>query len=292
MIDSPIVVGVDGSPTSRDAVRWAAREAVIRGAPLLLVSSVSPGGIGTSSPFDDDLRLLGERASADAVELATAEDPGGTLEPHIELSGRVPVEALLEHSETARMIVLGTRGLGEFTGSLVGSVTSAVVHHAHCPVAVIAGWPRPGEADLDGPVVVGVDGSAASEAAIAAAFEEASLHGADLVAIHAWSDLDLSVLAASSSSRQIPTWPTTESSERAVLAESLAGWQEQYPDVTVRPVVVQDRPVRNLLMRGSGAQLIVVGSRGRGGFRGMTLGSTSTALLRTVTCPLLIVRPG
>ncbi|MGO4201924.1 universal stress protein [Rhodococcus sp. TAF43] len=290
--NGPIVVGVDGSPTSRDAVRWAAHEADAHGAPLLLVSSVSPGGIGMSSPFTDDLRISGERAVEDAVALAAAEIPGGTVDTRTELSQSTPVNALLEHSRTARTIVLGTRGLGEFTGGLVGSVTSALVRHAHCPVAVIPGWPHPGEPPVDGPVLVGVDGTAASEPAVAAAFEEASLHGAELVAVHAWSDRDLSIgspFDPSAGTSRLP-WLTTEAAERAVLAESLAGWQEKYPDVAVRPIVVQDRPVRNLLMRGNGARLIVVGNRGRGGFESMTLGSTSTALLHTVTCPLLVVR--
>ncbi|RVW08720.1 universal stress protein [Prescottella agglutinans] len=291
MITAPIVVGVDGSTTSRDAVRWAAHEARIRGDALLLVSSVSTGGIGLGSPFIDDLQIAGERAVADARELVAVEDPQHTVEVRTELSRLAPAQALLEHAESARMIVLGTRGLGEFTSGLAGSVTSAVARHARCPVAVVPGWPNPGEPALTGPVVVGVDGSPAGEPATAAAFEEASLHHAELVALHAWSDRDLAVFGTAPPNRgDRIEWPSTEAAERAVLAEALAGWQEKYPDVAVRTIVVQDRPVRNLLMHGTGARLIVVGSRGRGGFQGMTLGSTSTALLHTVTCPLLVVR--
>lgn len=289
MINPPIVVGVDGSPSSRDAVRWAAREAVVRGAPLLLVSSVGNGGAGAPPQFVDQLRAAGERGVTDAVALAATQDPDGSLDVRTELSTVAAVESLIEHSRTARMVVLGTRGLGEFTGGLVGSVTAAAVRHAHCPIAVIAGWPRSGEPELTGPIVVGIDGSENSEPAIALAFEEASLHQAPLVALHAWSDRDLSTVFTST--EDYP-WPATETAERAVLAESLAGWQEKYPDVTVRQVVVQDRPVRNLLMHGGGARLIVVGSHGRGGFKGMLLGSTSSALLHTVSCPLLIVRSG
>lgn len=289
MVNLPIAVGVDGSPSARDAVRWAAREAVMRGAPLLLLSSVSVGGIvgvGIPASFFDELREAGERVVAEAVMLAQAEDPEGKLAVRTELSSRTAVEALLEHSRSAHMVVLGTRGLGEATRGLVGSVTSAVARHAHCPVAVITGLPRPGERDLEGPIVVGVDGSANSEPAVALAFEEASLRGAPLVAIHAWSDRDLSAIFAG---KTLP-WGARETAEQAVLAESLAGWREKYPDVVVHQIVVQDRPARNLIMRGGGARLIVVGSRGRGGFKGMLLGSTSAAVLHTATCPLLIVR--
>lgn len=287
MTPSPIVVGVDGSAASRDAVRWAAHEAALRGDPLLLLASVGAGGIGLGSPFVDDLRIAGEHALNDARELVSREYP--ELAPETELSPVPPAQLLLDHSESPRMLVLGTRGLGEFTSGLAGSVTSAVARHARCPVAVVPGWPRPGEPPLDGPVVVGVDNSAANAPAIGAAFEEASLHGTELVAVHAWSDRDLAVLPFAQA-RQRLDWAQVEAAEQAALSESLAGWREKYPDVAVRPLVVQDRPVRNLLLHGAGARLIVVGSRGRGGFLGMTLGSTSTALLHTVTGPLLVVR--
>ena len=278
---APIVVGVDGSASARDAVRWAASEASVRGDPLLLVTSVTTGGIGMSSPFTDDLRIGGEHALAEAVSLAAAVGQTATSTEMVTLT---PVHALMNHEGTARMIVLGTRGLGEFTGGLIGSVTSAIVHHAACPVVVVAGWPRPGEPDFDGPVVVGVDGTETSEPAIEAAFTEAALHGAELVALHAWSDRAVpeGTLAGS--------WSDIAATEQSRLTERLAPWRDKYPEVRVKQVIVQDRPARNLLTRGAGARLIVVGSRGRGGFHGMTLGSTSAALLRTVTIPLVVVR--
>lgn len=281
MARAPIVVGVDGSASARDAVRWAAREASARGDALLLVTSVTTGGLGMSSPFTDDLRISGERALREAIGLAADVAPTDTS---TELVTLTPVHALMNHEGTARMIVLGTRGLGEFTGGLIGSVTSAIVHHAACPVVVVAGWPRPGEPELDGPVLVGVDGTEASEPAIAAAFDEAALHGTDLVALHAWSDRALPEKELRAA------WPDIAAAEQHRLSQQLAPWREKYPSVSVTPVIVQDRPARNLLMHGAGARLIVVGSRGRGGFRGITLGSTSAALLRTVTIPLMVVR--
>lgn len=177
------------------------------------------------------------------------------------------------------MVVLGRRGLGEFTGGLIGSVSSAVAQHAQCPVALIDGWSR--VADGRGPVVVGVDGSPNSQRALGLAFEESSLHHAQLIALHAWSDQDLSTLPVG----------VEQTLEQSVLETSVGGWCERFPDVSVRQKLVRDRPVRHLLEMADDAQMIVVGSRGRGGFPGMTLGSTSAALMHITPCPLLIARP-
>ncbi len=141
-----------------------------------------------------------------------------------------------------------------------------------------------------GPVVVGVDGSPASESALAIAFDEASLRGADLVAVHTW--IEFSSDSAYAYAHQfIVDWDVIETRERELLAERLAGWQERYPDVTVRRVVTRDRPVRCLLEHAADAQLLVVGSRGHSGLPGMLLGSTSQALIYHAPCPLLVVRP-
>ena len=181
------------------------------------------------------------------------------------------------------MVVLGRRGLGEFTDGLIGSATSAVARHAQCPVAVIDGWSR--VADGTGPVVVGVDGSPSSARAVGLAFEECSLHNTELIALHAWSDQDLSKLPVG----------VEQTMERSVLEAGVAEWCERFPDVPVRQTLVRDRPVRHLLEMADEAQMIVIGSRGRGGFPGMTLGSTSAALVHITPCPLLIaapIRPG
>jgi len=289
-VNPPIVVGVDGSPSSTSALRWAAETAARHNAPLLLVSALtSPmtsGAIGMPQGYFDEQEAEGERRLAEAAAFAQ-QAGGGDVTVRTELSSSLAVSSLIDRSKGARMVVLGSRGLGEFTGGLLGSVTSALAHHAHAPVVVVREWPRPADPAAQGPVVVGVDGSANSEPAVAAAFAEASLRGADLIAVHAWSDVTLSTLTAHN--QGLP-WASIEAAEGAVMAEALAGWQEQYPDVQVSKVVVEDRPVRNLLSYTETAQLLVVGSRGRGGFASMLLGSTSTALLHVAECPLLIVR--
>ncbi|MGZ4560797.1 MAG: universal stress protein [Mycobacteriaceae bacterium] len=293
---SPIVAGVDGSASSHDAVRWAASEAVLRRAPLLLVSSYPPAadylGYGPlPRSFFVDREVEGKHLLSEAAKIGAEAVRGhGTVSIHIQLLSGPPIPRLLEHSHSAKMVVLGSRGLGGVTGGFLGSVSTAVATHAHCPVVVVRGLPDPEAPVLDGPVVVGVDGSKNSEPAIAAAFEEASLHAADLTAVHAWSDYNLSTILGVGTTDIEPYWPAIETGEEVVLAESMAGWKEQYPDVSVRRIVVKDRPVRNLLRQAETAQLLVVGSRGRGGFAGMVLGSTSRALLHKAECPLMVVR--
>jgi nucleotide-binding universal stress UspA family protein len=182
-------------------------------------------------------------------------------------------------------VVVGCRGLGAIGRRLLGSISWGLVHHAHCPVAVIHDedplMPYPvGQAA----VVVGIDGSPASESATAIAFDEASRRGAELVAVHAWSDV---------TDYEIPdvAW-STKMRERAeeTLAERLAGWQERFPDVSVRRVVTHDRPSHALVEQSESAQLVVVGSHGRGGFAGMLLGSVSAAVAESARMPVLVAR--
>ena len=133
-------------------------------------------------------------------------------------------------------------------------------------------------------MLVGVDGSPASELATEIAFDEASRRRVELIALHAWDDAGLFGFPG-------VDWPLLETSEEEMLAERLARWQERYPDVTVRRQIARGRPARHLVEGSDTAQLVVVGSHGRGGFAGMLLGSTSQALVYNAPCPLAIVRP-
>jgi nucleotide-binding universal stress UspA family protein len=181
------------------------------------------------------------------------------------------------------MVVVGSRGHGWLRRTLLGSVSSGLIRHAHCPVAVIhyedPSRPQPSGA----PVVVGIDGSPVSDAATAVAFEEASLRGAELVAVHAWHDVNVF---------DVPgvDFATIQADGERVLAEQLAGWQQRFPDVTVRRVVVCDRPADQLIEQSHSAQLVVVGSHGRGGFAGMLLGSVSVALVQAARTPVIVAR--
>lgn len=184
------------------------------------------------------------------------------------------------------MVVLGYRGQGAVAGALLGSVSSSLVRHAHGPVAVIPEEPRLARPP-HAPVVVGIDGSPTSGLAAEIAFDEASRRGVDLVALHAWSDmgpLDFPRL------NWAPIeWRNLEDEQEKMLARRLSGWQDRYPDVVVHKVVVCDRPAPRLLELAQTAQLVVVGSHGRG-VPGMHLGSVSRAVVNSGQAPVIVAR--
>lgn len=283
---APVVVGVDGSPAAGCAVAWAAAESRLRGAPLLLVAALPGPGIGELTTVLTDAAVSHRFRTSEVLAAAAAQARAlGAADVRAELHPGPPVTTLLTHSLGAALLVVGSRGLGERSGGLAHSVSSAVVTHARCPVVVVHG-----SAPEQGPVVVGVDGSPTSDRAVALAFAEAELRGTDVVAVHAWTDLDLAAVYALDSSAEVLDPALLQAAHASVLARALAAPAAQHPGVAVREVVVQDRPVRTLLAEAEGAALVVVGSHGRGGFASMLLGSTSRALLHSVDCPLMVVR--
>jgi nucleotide-binding universal stress UspA family protein len=293
--DPRITVGVDGSAGSTAAVAWAAKLASRRHLQLKIVHGLQIAGlyygggmtgIGAATLFEA-VQADGERAIADARALAASVDKDLVIVT--ELPNDPPVPMLIDESRHARLLVVGRTGTGGFADMLVGGTAASVVSHAHCPVAVVRGRREDTAAPETGPVVVGVDGSPNSEQAIAAAFEEASLRGVPLVAVHAWSDITYEDTRGTARIRTQPE--TLEEGEERLLGQRLAGWQEKYPDVEIGRNLVRDRPRHILLEESETAQLIVVGSRGRGGFTGMLLGSTSQALVQHAGCPVLVVRP-
>jgi nucleotide-binding universal stress UspA family protein len=289
-IDRPgIVVGIDGSAASKAAIDWATREAAMRSVPLTL-AHVASGLVGTwphtppPTGFGEWQQRHGRELITDAVRIvedATRGTDSVRVKTEIYYSAVIPT--LIDMSKDAELTVVGRRGVAGLE-ALLGSVSSGLIRHAHCPVAVIhdheSSMPQPPQA----PVVVGVDGSPISELATAIAFDEASRRHVDLIAVHAWSDAAL----------EFPSldWPLMKTSEDEVLAERLGGWQERYPDVTVHRDVVCDRPARRLIERSEAAQLVVVGSHGRGGFAGMLLGSVSAAVVQSALTPVIVARQG
>lgn len=282
-----IVVGVDESPAAKVAVQWAARDAELRKIPVTLVHAISPEvatwpNVRLPAGLARWQRDRGRQLVDEAFKLVDeASQHGGPAEVHSEILASAAVPTLVELSKEAELVVTGCRGSARWPGQLLGSVSSGLVRYAHCPVAIVHDEDpsHPGGA----PVLVGIDGSSASELATAIAFDEASRRNVGLVALHAWSDADVSEWPGIDS-------PAAQSMAEEVLAERLAGWQEKYPDVPVSRAVVCDKPARQLVERSADAQLVVVGSRGRGGFAEMLLGSVGEAVAQMAQVPVIVAR--
>jgi nucleotide-binding universal stress UspA family protein len=221
---------------------------------------------------------------ADAIKVAE-EDAARADRPEItsELFFGGPVPTLVDLSKEAQMVVVGCHGQTGKHRRLLGSVSTGLIHHAHCPVAVVHDEAPLSPQSAQRPVLVGIDGSPASELATAIAFDEAAWRGVDLVALHVWSDADMSTVPGMELGN-------LQSAAEKTLAESLAGWQERYPEVTVHRLVEFEQPTGHLIERSERAQLVVLGSRGRGGFAGMLLGSVSTAVAQAARVPVIVAR--
>ncbi|TDV42533.1 universal stress protein [Actinophytocola oryzae] len=288
----PVVVGVDGSDSALHAVRWAAREAERRGAPLRLLHATNlvpvrhPRQISPPAEYQNAVLEQGRHWLTEATEAALHVVPG--LAVSTDLHAGLAADVLINETHTAQLAVLGSRGLGGFASLLVGSVAVALAAHGHCPVVVIHASTVDGAPPVDGPVVVGVDGSELSDGALTFAFEEAAARAVPLVAVHTW--LDVNMAGAWAVLPGTIDWDWLQKEEEKLLAERLVAWREKFPQVEVRPVVVRDRPDHALLTHGAGAQLIVVGSRGRGAFAGIGLGSVSQSLLHHAECPVAVAR--
>ena len=288
-----IVVGVDGSPASKVAVQWAARDAELRNVPLTLVhvlTATAGTRLGAPLPpsWTPGQRERGQQVIDEALEIVDESCQRHPADINCEIPSAGAVSALVALSKEADLVVVGRRGNGTMRGRPLGSVSSALVHHSHCPVAVIHDEDPLIDHPAQAPVLVGIDGSRGADLATAIAFDEASRRKVELVALHAWSDVGVFALA-SIGSRGIGS-PALRTVEDEALAERLTRWSERYPDVPVRRVVVRNEPAPELVDQSRFAQLVVVGGHGIGGFAGMLLGSVSTAVVQMAQTPVIVAR--
>ncbi|MGB8391069.1 universal stress protein [Mycobacterium sp.] len=290
-----IVVGIDGSPASTAAIEWAARDAALHQVSLTVVHAVAPipsasglwGEVPMPAGYEQWRDSEAKRVVDDALEVVKRSTPeAGSAPARGELVYGAIVPTLVDFSSRADMLVVGCRGQNAVSRAMLGSVSSGVVHRAHCPVAVIHDDDRPATTSAHAPVLVGIDGSPLSELATDIAFDEASHRGVELVALHAWSDL--AELGPPAMGWSPAEWLEVHDREDHLLAEWLAAWQKRYPVVPVRRLVVSGRPGHALIENAESAQLVVVGSRGRGGFPGMLLGSVSRAVVNSVRTPVIV----
>lgn len=279
-----IVVGVDGSPASQAALQWAAKEAAGRGCDLRVIHAYDWHVIGARAPIGgplaDDARARAEKLVASAVADAKA------LAPQIAVGGEAvlgsPGHSLVAASPDAELVVVGSRGRGGFASLLLGSVSQQVATHAAGPVVVVRGRPDP-----VGPIVVGVDGSDASDQALGMAFEEAKIRDCGIVAIRVYT---MPTAWGSDIPPFVEDYEERRKVELEALLDDLASWKDKYAEVAIEAVVLDGHPAGVMTGLSSTAQLIVAGTRGHGGFAGLLLGSVSLQLLHHADCPVLIIR--
>ncbi len=281
-----IVVGMDGSDGSLKAAKWAVGEARVRGRGITLAHAIIPTtasssfGVFVSPRLDliDDMR----NGVVEALTRTAAELDSADVQVVVEIG--TPSALLLTASDTAEFIVLGSRGRGGFKALLLGSVGSQVTSHANCPVIVMRGDPRTDANEI----IVGIDGSEHSLAALDFAFDEASRHGFKVIAVHAWDVPSFDLIITSEGPVPLPLEHVADGEVRLV-AEILAGYTEQYPDVRVAEHLVRGPAVQALLNSSTNAVMIVLGTRGRNAAIGALLGSTSNGVLHKAKVPVAII---
>jgi nucleotide-binding universal stress UspA family protein len=249
-----------------------------------ILPPVTTGGLGVGLPPSLDLIEQLEKQAKDQLDTVAATFEGVDVTATIEVGA--PSAVLLEASEDADLVVIGSRGRGGFTGLLLGSVGAQVAAHSACPVAVIR-QPAPDGART---VVVGIDGSPAAEAALAFAFDEASHHGWSVVALHAWDVPAYDLLIVPNGPVPVPLTDVADDEVR-LTAEVLAGFRDDYPDVDVQEQLVRGPAVQSLVAASGAAAMIVVGTHGHGPAMGALLGSVSNGLLHKAKVPVVVVPP-
>jgi nucleotide-binding universal stress UspA family protein len=283
-LENPIVVGVDGSVSSDLAVEWAADAAQLRERQLKIVYVMeAPGPRIAYEHVSAELSAAARELTSRAESIARARHPALRID-----SAAVhddTAHALIRESDHASMVVVGNRGHGGFYDLVLGSTSLQTAMYAHCPVAVIRPRAEATEPSSRGRIIVGVDGSPRSAASLELAFAEADLRDVGLTAVHAW----LGVMGEESAGMAyMHETDVLEANASTLLQEAIAGWRARYPQVDVREIAVQGSAAGALINQSMGAEVVVVGCRGHGGFAGLLLGSVSQAVIHHAGCPVLV----
>jgi nucleotide-binding universal stress UspA family protein len=292
VVHGSIAVGVDGSQSAAAALDWAIRHAGVENRTLTVVHAC--GLPGAMQDFEDvvanerGLRSVGRSILREAVEAARRANPTIGVESLLAMGHAETV--LVEASESADLVVVGARGRGSVASALLGSVSAAVARESMCPVVIVRDFAEPPDEYDEHPVVVGVDGTAVSTAAVEFAFRMASERGAPLTLLHATWDLREQASPVLDLRTYAEKVNLTEDEERLV-SETVAGLCEKFPDVAVTETYLRGQPVRRLVEASRDASLVVVGTRGRRLFATTLLGSVSRGVAERAYCPVAVVRP-
>jgi nucleotide-binding universal stress UspA family protein len=284
-----VLVGVDESACSQQALAWAAADAGAKRAPLTIAGVVDLPRLA-DVPISRELVHAAQLAMRRRIDAMTARTRA--VIPDVPVRSCVltgdPAAELIQLAAGADEVVVGSHGTGRFGRLVIGSVGGRVAEHAPCPAVVVRGGERP-----DGRVVVGFDASPHSEPALDYGFAYADAHRLPLVALHVYT---IGALVYPVMPYPMPPYPVVEEMERfrvealRTAEHSLGKWTEKYPDVDVRTEVTEGPAARELVNSTRTAGLLVVGTRGHGGLAGMLLGSVSHAVLRHAICPVAIAR--
>lgn len=279
----PVVVGTDGSSGALDATTWAAMEADLHGAPLRIVHAFT-WQLPHIPPLTWEAAAEGAPRALAEVAVSEAEKAARAAAPSVPISTAVvtdqPLSLLVNESRRARLVVVGVSGFGAVADMLAGSMTVGLVARSHAPVAVVRGTALPERTTQ--PVVVGVDGSPLSTDAVEVGAREAAARGCRLLITH--------VVQRGLGTRIRARFRGTPSGLKPI-GRAVAGCRTRHPQLPIEERVLTGHPAGILIDLSAQASLVVVGTRGRGGFTGMVLGSVSQALLHHAACPVIVVSP-
>ncbi len=285
-----IVVGVDGSETGGRALQWALREATLRQQPVVAVLAwgfLDQHHATNTEPFDPSYDHADAVAALDVFVIqAVGSDAAAHVERQVVCD--LPARALLDASADASLLVVGVRGLGGFRDLLLGSVSQQALHHATCPIAIVRSDGATRHNGSKERIVVGTDGSETARRALRWAIEEARVRGASLEVVHSWHAPDVGGYPYGSASFDMAPFEAAarQTLDAAVAEEDASGLAEP-----PQRLLVMGSAAQAILKSAEGADLVVMGSRGLGGFKELLLGSVSHQVAQHADCPTVIVPP-